>query len=103
MSRTSNAESFLYMDSSALVKLYVTEDDSAAYRTRANRNDVLATSWVAYAEVLATLTRKLSEGNLSREDFRSVVDTVDSDFSTKELRYEIITQVQFAQNTGRLH
>jgi len=95
--------SFLYMDSSALVKLYVTESDSASYRVRTNRSDVLATSWVAYAEVLATLTRKLSEGNLSREEFSLIMNDVDADFSDKERRYDIVTPVQFMQNIGMLH
>lgn len=51
----------LYVDTSALVKLYVREAGSTAMRAHAAKADVLATSVVAYAETRAAFTRlKLS-------------------------------------------
>ena len=56
----------LYLDTSALVKLYVREAGSTALRTHAAKADVLATSVVAYAEARAAFAR-LKQSGLSSE------------------------------------
>ena len=56
----------LYLDTSALVKLYVREAGSTALRTHATKADVLATSVVAYAEARAAFAR-LKQSGLSSE------------------------------------
>ena len=47
----------LYLDTSALVKLYVRERGSAQVRAHVNNADVIATSVVAYAEARAAFAR----------------------------------------------
>jgi predicted nucleic acid-binding protein len=51
-----------YLDTSALVKLYVSEDGSRALRAYAVRWEALATSVVAYAEARAAFARLLRSG-----------------------------------------
>lgn len=53
----------LYLDTSALVKLYVREPGSATVRRLANRAQALATSVVAYAETHAAFARLNHRGN----------------------------------------
>lgn len=51
-----------YLDTSALVKLYVSEQGSRALRAYASRSEALATSVVAYAEARAAFARLLRSG-----------------------------------------
>lgn len=51
-----------YLDTSALVKLYVSEDGSRALRAQASRAEALATSVVAYAEARAAFARLVRSG-----------------------------------------
>lgn len=60
----------LYLDSSSLAKLYVEEDGSARVRAWAESAEVLATSRVAFAEIMAALARWRREGSLDEEAFR---------------------------------
>lgn len=55
----------LYMDSSALVKLYVREPGSDRVRTLIAQADACATSAIAYAEIRAAMARRYREGVLS--------------------------------------
>ena len=52
----------LYLDTSALVKLYVREPGSTAIRTHAAKAGALATSVVAYAETRAAFARLKQSG-----------------------------------------
>ncbi len=54
----------LYLDTSALVKRYVREDDSDEILSRWRSASEIVTSSVAYAEMLAALYRKKREGGL---------------------------------------
>jgi predicted nucleic acid-binding protein len=49
----------VYLDTSALVKLYVAEEGSRALRMYASKSEALATSVVAYAEARAAFARLL--------------------------------------------
>lgn len=62
----------LYVDTSALVKLYVREAGSTTLRAHAGKADVLATSVVAYAETRAAFARLRFSGssNDARHDQR---------------------------------
>lgn len=55
----------LYLDTSALVKLYVTEDYSDIVQTAAKAADSLASSVLAYVEAQATFARLHRERLLS--------------------------------------
>jgi predicted nucleic acid-binding protein len=55
----------LYVDTSSLVKLYVTETGSDAVRQLVGGATVVATSVVAYAEMRAALARLRREGALT--------------------------------------
>ncbi|MCL6521441.1 MAG: type II toxin-antitoxin system VapC family toxin [Firmicutes bacterium] len=54
-----------YLDSSALVKLYVLEPGSARVRRLVEEADVAATSAIAYAEIRSAMARRHREGDLS--------------------------------------
>lgn len=61
----------LYLDTSSLIKLYVTEAGSDAVRRLIGEATVLATSLVAYAETRAALARLRREGQLDAAAFAS--------------------------------
>lgn len=60
----------LYVDTSALVKLYIEEKGSALVRHLVDEAVLVATSRIAYAEARAALARTWREGALSEEDYR---------------------------------
>ena len=70
----------LYLDTSALVKLYVREAGSAQVRREANAAEAVATSVVAYAEARAAFARLLRERPASRNRHRQRVDQLDRDW-----------------------
>jgi uncharacterized protein len=70
----------LYLDTTALVKIYVEETRSADVRENAKKAEGLATSRIAYAEACAAFARKRRDQGLSRADHRSVVDDLDEDW-----------------------
>jgi len=61
----------LYLDTSSLVKLYVTEADSEVVRRLVGDANVVATSVVAYPETRAALARLRREGVLTASPTRS--------------------------------
>jgi predicted nucleic acid-binding protein len=70
----------LYLDTSALVKIYVEEISSAEVRDNAKEAEGLATSRIAYAEARAAFARKRREQGLSRAGYRAVVNDLDQDW-----------------------
>jgi predicted nucleic acid-binding protein len=56
----------LYLDTSALVKLYAEEQGSEQVRDGVRAADLIATSLMAYAETRAALARKGRSGEVSR-------------------------------------
>jgi predicted nucleic acid-binding protein len=70
----------LYLDTSALVKLYVEEDHSDWVHACAAEAEVLATSVVALPEMLSALSRKRREGALAASDFSQVVEQLGEDW-----------------------
>ena len=63
----------LYLDTSALIKKYIHEDGSEDVVAYWNKADIIVTSSVAFAEFFSALNRKKREGNISEEDYESVV------------------------------
>ena len=70
----------LYVDTSALVKIYVDETKSVDVRENVKKAEGVATSRIAYAEARAAFARKRREQGLSRVDYRSVVTDLDQDW-----------------------
>lgn len=71
----------LYLDTSALVKLYVEEEEGRGLVREAVRQaGRVATSTVAYAEARAAFARKAREGILGEEGHRRAVATFDEDW-----------------------
>lgn len=71
----------LYLDTSALVKLYVEEEGSHVVRSAIERAGLSATSAIAYVEARAALVRRLHEGGLSVGEYRRVVRDLDGDWN----------------------
>lgn len=74
----------LYLDTSALVKLYLAEPNHEAVIDAVREAARVATSMVAYAEARAAFARRLREGTLSREEHQEVVGT----FNRNWIRYD---------------
>lgn len=70
----------LYLETSCLVKLYVSEADSEAVREEVGAADAVATSILAYAEARAAFARKRRERGISDAAYRSVKETLERDW-----------------------
>lgn len=70
----------LYVDTSALIKRYVDEDGSVRVHELWDQATGIATSVVAFAEMMATLNRKLREGVLSTREFSRTAASFKSDY-----------------------
>ena len=89
----------LYLDTSALVKLYVRERASAAVRRQVDGATAVATSMVAYAEARAAFARLLRERPASRKRHRQRVARLDRDWD----RYAVVELTPaVARNSGEI-
>jgi len=70
----------LYLDTSALVKLYAREAGSAAVRRETSAAEAIATSAVAYTEARAAFVRLARERPASRKLHRRRVSQLDRDW-----------------------
>lgn len=70
----------LYLDTSALVKLYAEEDGSDLVRQGVRDSDLIATSLVAYAETRSALARKSRSREISRAAFTTCKREFDRDW-----------------------
>ena len=75
----------LYLDTSALVKLYVEEPGSAAVAARVERAEAVVTARVTYAEARAAFARQRREGGLTSAALRRVVRELDGEWGTYNL------------------
>ena len=89
----------LYLDTSALVKLYVREPGSRALRRHAAKAGALATSVVAYAETRAAFVRLKQSGVSSDARHRQRVQQLERDWEAL-LRVELAPDV--LRSTGDL-
>lgn len=71
----------LYLDASALVKLYVDEAGTSMVVGRIQRAEAVATILVTYAEARAALARHRREGALSVGDLRRAVRELDREWN----------------------
>lgn len=72
----------LYLDTSALVKLYIDERGSVEVVERVGRASGVATVRVTYAEARAAFARFRREGGLSSAGLRQVVRELDDEWGT---------------------
>ena len=70
----------LYLDTSALVKLYVDEAESEVVRKALRISNVAATCEIAYVELRAALSRRYREKALATADYRRLLRDIDSDW-----------------------
>ncbi len=70
----------LYLDTSALVKLYVAEEGSPLVRQAVADAERIATSAIAYVEARAAFARRRREGGLAPLQHRRVVRDLDTDW-----------------------
>ncbi len=70
----------LYLDTSALVKLYVDEDGAGQARQGVQDAEVIATCELAYVEVRAGLARRHREGALKPADYRRSLRDLHADW-----------------------
>ena len=77
----------LYLDTSALVKLYIAEEGSPLARAAVGDARLVATSVVAYVEARAAFARRRREHALSSAAHRRLVHTLDTDWG-RYLRIE---------------
>lgn len=70
----------VYLDTSSLVKLYVTEINSDRIKEIVNKASVVSTSKVAYAEARSAFARKQREDAFPVNILRQIVDDLNGDW-----------------------
>ena len=70
----------IYLDTSALVKRYVKEDGSEIVGSIVTQQKVIATSKLAYAEMLSALMRKHRAGEIQRKPLDRVIGQFETDW-----------------------
>ena len=86
----------LYLDTSSLVKFYVTESHSGTVRAWAEEAEIIATCRVAYPEMMSALHRRFKAGDLEKRDYDLLVKA----FSGEWRRFAVIDFDEIA--AGRL-
>ncbi len=72
----------IYTDSSALVKKYSLEQDSAYVINCLEKADAIAISVVGYAEILSALSRKKRDNDLTEKDFKILLRAFEDDWES---------------------
>jgi predicted nucleic acid-binding protein len=70
----------LYLDTSALVKLYVPEPESSAVQALMASAQITAISLVSFVEARAAFARKRRERAVNRRDYQRIVREFDDDW-----------------------
>ena len=93
----------LYLDASALVKLYVEEEGARHIRQGVEDAEIIATCEIAYVEVRAALARRRREGAIKPSDYQRLLRDLHADWP----RFFIITVssqlVQMAGDVAERH
>ena len=71
-----------YLDTSALIKIYVAEEGSAIVKEKVNLASLVATSKVAYPEARAAFARAKRERILTDVTYQIVVDNFNAEWSS---------------------
>ena len=72
----------VYLDTSALLKLYVEEEGRDLVMSAVEATGKIATSTVAYAEARSGLARRLREGDFTEDEYQGSVSDLDHDWRT---------------------
>ncbi|MCL5986755.1 MAG: type II toxin-antitoxin system VapC family toxin [Actinobacteria bacterium] len=72
----------LYLDTSALVKLYIEETGFTIIRNLVNNSDVVATSKISYVESSAAFVRNRDEGAITEKNYHQVIRDFKVDWET---------------------
>lgn len=83
----------LYLDTSALVKLYVDEPLSQELSAAVDEAEAVATSLLAYAEARAAFARARREARFSPHAYRHIVDAFEEDwprYMTVEVTHRLV-------------
>ena len=72
----------LFLDTSSLVKLYVSEKETPATKQLIGAMEVIATSRLAYVEARAAFARKRRERGVGPKDYRNIVQNLDNDWES---------------------
>jgi predicted nucleic acid-binding protein len=72
----------LYLDTSAIVKKYIKEENSSKVISAWKSSLGIATSAVAYAELLAAVYRKAAETHVKSSVFKSIIRLFQDDWSS---------------------
>lgn len=70
----------LYLDTSALIKLYVAEEGTDSVQEAVSRVNVVAASRVSYVEARAALARAWRESRIGKQDLRHAVTGLNEDW-----------------------
>lgn len=90
----------VYLDTSAVVKLYVEEEEGREIVCAAvEESDRIATSVVAYAETRAALARKRREMAFTDEQCRTAVSDFDRDWSDF---FKVAASIPLARRAGEM-
>ena len=89
----------LYLDTSALVKLYVDEPLSQEVSAAVDEAEAVATSLLAYAEARAAFTRARREARFSPHAYRHIVDAFEEDWP-RYITVEVTDRI--VKNAGNL-
>jgi predicted nucleic acid-binding protein len=81
-----------YLDTSALVKRFVSEAGSSAVQNLLTGNEPIASATIAYAELYSGLTRRRREGALSQFQYRLACRRVERDW-TALVKVELGTEI----------
>lgn len=83
-----------YFDSSALVKIYFNENGTTLVREISQREDtIIFLSDIALVELGASLARKVREGNMTKDEYKTVFDDFMDDYFIEYARVEINYEV----------
>lgn len=89
----------LYLDTSALVKLYAPEPESDAVQELVESAEVTAVSLIAYAEARAAFARKRQEHAIEAKEYRRLIQEFNDDWD----HYFIIDVTEsLVKRAGRL-
>ncbi len=90
----------LYLDTSALLKIYFEEDGSNVVEEHLGRTDLVATSWIAYVEARAAFARRLSP--VERRQARASLDNDWPRYVKIDVTETLLREAAVAAETYRL-
>lgn len=93
----------LYLDTSALVKLYIDEDGSPLVRWHVGQARLVATSMIAYVEARAAFARRRHEGRFTPGEYRRIVRALNTDWEHYILLEVTASLIREAADLAEVH